>query len=346
MHHHVPVAEIVEVLYHHVSIPKPEPSELKEFRAFWKKTGGDNHIISGEYAFGSTTPGTLYKQWVAIRHFVIMTATDAILDHGAATGIVLFGKSFFSPFPNMRAMGQEVDEEIFKKLEQNLKKYPLSNTSVKKGDSKYRKDWAPASIVIAFEGAPITWIQPHHKTITLNLFRTPTMKCIFSTKLDLNAFWNYFSLEQDYEDIRQAWVLVKVPGLIYGSQKMMGYLWIKKQWLISRRVTGHKRKAKNSNKNQPNAITKTSTKTRKNCIHLRKNEPKAVPGKAPTTRSKTRLLSKSTAQNGRYVKSLTQKKKVIRKEIQKEIEIEKDRKRKTDTNRHRQTQTDTKRHRK
>ena len=172
MHHHVPVAEIVEVLYHHVSIPKPEPSELKEFRAFWKKTGGDNHIISGEYAFGSTTPGTLYKQWVAIRHFVIMTATDAILDHGAATGIVLFGKSFFSPFPNMRAMGQEVDEEIFKKLEQNLKKYPLSNTTVKKGDSKYRKDWAPASIVIAFEGAPITWIQPHHKTITLNLFKT------------------------------------------------------------------------------------------------------------------------------------------------------------------------------
>ena len=132
MHHHVPRSDMVEIKDHEISIPNPKPRELQEFQSFWNR--GNNLPIypmdARLFAYGCTaTTGTLWKQWMTIRKFVIITKTDVLAAPGDFSRIVLSSKLFFSPFPDMRAT----------------------------------EDWTTATIVITYDGAPNAWQEPHQR---------------------------------------------------------------------------------------------------------------------------------------------------------------------------------------
>ena len=140
----------------------------------------------------------------------------------------MLSKQFFSSTPNLLALGVELDEAAYQRALVNIAMFTkLTNVHILQDDSTTFVNWEPATIVMQYDGPPTNHLQEYHLTIMRAIFRTPTVKCVFSTKLNLNLFIDYFTREEERVVKLRDWRLVKITGLNFGGSSYTGNLWIR-----------------------------------------------------------------------------------------------------------------------
>lgn len=95
-----------------------------------------------------------------------------------------------------------------------------------RADSATFRSWEPATIVMQYDGGAQSFIEPYHQTITTALFRTPTVRAVFSTKLNLALFHAYFDTG-DHGVSTRHWRLVRIPGLCFGGSSFRANRWVR-----------------------------------------------------------------------------------------------------------------------
>jgi hypothetical protein len=213
-------------------VPIPRPLSINQFQSFWKTTNPQlTASMLVPHAYGEATAGTLFKLWSILQIYVPLVATDVLLDWGAGAGKMLCSKFYFSPFPQMRAIGFEMDEQIYAGLKRNIDRLPVlgrQTLTIAHRDSTTvtAEHWTALGVTIAlqYDGGPQAHLEEYHKTIMTSLFHSPTVRCVFSTKMNLSLFMSYFDTDPV---VRTSWRLVRVGGLLYGKSAFIGNLWIK-----------------------------------------------------------------------------------------------------------------------
>jgi hypothetical protein len=177
--------------------------------------------------YGEATSGSLWKIWGALTRFVGIRPDDIVVDWGWGWSDALF-QAVFLPLPNIRAIGVELDKSSFEKAEQNLASLgeELKNTNLIHTDSTTFHHWDPVTIAIQYDGPANPYLQEYHRTIMTNLFETPTIRAVFSTKLNLSTFIDYFD-NADTVVVLEDWRLMKLTGLNFGVCSYLGNLWIR-----------------------------------------------------------------------------------------------------------------------
>jgi hypothetical protein len=177
--------------------------------------------------YGTGTSSTMFIVIAAIEAHIQLTKKDMFLDIGTGEGKPAHCIQFFCSVPDLRVIGYEDDPSTFARSKEILAKHPLKNVSFKFGDTSEVKSFAGVTIAYGYDGHPINFVEcprqradPPHKTIMLRLFRTKSVRCVFSTKLNQRMFLYYFVDEKDYKTISANWTLVQIPALSFG---MVGY---------------------------------------------------------------------------------------------------------------------------
>jgi hypothetical protein len=197
-------------------LSKEDNVKIKKFEKFWK--ANSNPLAYSERSiFGEPTGGTLSKITQAIVHHVGITEADKVGDWGAGKGKFIYGLDFFSPVRDLNCFGVEKDDKVWAALQAILKKQPLPNAEWLHEESENVTDWKGVTIVYNYDGPTKNDVELYHKQIMLNLFRLKTLKCLFATKLNERTFVYIFEDEDDFEQIKKQWALVRIPALKFGS---------------------------------------------------------------------------------------------------------------------------------
>jgi hypothetical protein len=204
-------------------LPRPPPDSIRNLQNAWNRTI-PGLTTSERHAYGEATSGSLWKIWDAITSEVQLTSQDVLVDWGCGAGKMLLSKQYFSPFPQMTARGFEIDKAVYAKAIQNLSLLEIENTEVRLADSVSVQSWAPATIVMQYDGGPQSHIMEEHRTIMTTIFGSPTIRVVFSTKLTEGLFRSYFATPRQLN----AWRVVRIRGLSFGGSKFIGYLWIRR----------------------------------------------------------------------------------------------------------------------
>jgi len=209
-------------------IPTPQPICITKFESYWKSTC-PYLSYSNKHVYGEANSGSLWKIWAVISQIVGITADDVVGDWGAGAGKMIFSKQFMCPFPDIPAIGMEIDEPVFRRCQRNaqLLGTTLTNTRHFLGDSASVQNWAPVTIMLQYDGPTTCHLQEYHLKIMRALFSTVTVRCVFSTKLNKDLFRDYFTRRKKDRAILTAWRVVKINGLAFGESKYKGYLWIR-----------------------------------------------------------------------------------------------------------------------
>jgi hypothetical protein len=219
-------AEEVPIEEHRLLIEKPKPRRITQLEVFWRKTLPELTVVTG-HMYGEATAGSLWKLWKIIHAEVATTPDDIILDWGMGAAKMLLSKQYFAPFPNMCAIGVEIDVPTFTRAVRNVVHNGLArNMHLLRADSAMFRSWEPATIVMQYDGGAQSFIEPYHQTIMTALFRTPTVRAVFSTKLNLALFHAYFDTG-DHGVSTRHWRLVRIPGLCFGGSSFLGNLWVR-----------------------------------------------------------------------------------------------------------------------
>jgi hypothetical protein len=190
-------------------LPKPRPPIIQR--------------LSVQIDTNTVSPCSLWKIWDAIQKNVILTDQDVLLDWGCDTGILLASKQFFSPFPHIRSIGVEKRHDVFEYSMQNLRSLGTTNTQIIHADSSTVQSWDPATIVLHYDGGS-RMQNSMYRTIMSTLFRTKTVRVVFTLRLNIALFRSYFD---DSEDIHK-WRVVRLYGLTFHkSKRRVGYLWVR-----------------------------------------------------------------------------------------------------------------------
>jgi hypothetical protein len=124
-----------------------------------------------------------------------------------------------------------MDDLIYTSLQNNIDSLPPADRAsiqVQHRDSTSVsvEEWTTrgVSIVLQYDGGPQSHMEEYHRTIMTALFHSPTVRCVFSTKMNMALFHSYF---QNDSVLLNSWSLVRFEGLMFGRSSFIGNLWIK-----------------------------------------------------------------------------------------------------------------------
>jgi hypothetical protein len=209
-------------------LPNSTPQCITKFESFWVRTFPEL-TTSGKHMYGEANAGSLWKIWAVIDHTVGIREDDVVGDWGNGGGKMILSKQFMCPFPDIPARGMEIDPNVFKRCQSNVELLGpmLTNTRHFLGNSASIQNWAPVTIMLQYDGPTAIYLQEDHLTIMRAIFRTATVRCVFSTKLNKSCFVDYFTRTREDEATLTAWRVVTIHGLVFGKSKYKGYLWIR-----------------------------------------------------------------------------------------------------------------------
>jgi hypothetical protein len=183
----------------------------------------------GDHAYGEGTAPTLWKIWKVIGDYVFLRRTDVVGDWGAGAGKMLFSKQFFCTLPDMCAIGFEIHRPTYDRAVLNKKMLgeKLTNTQIVCDNSSTMVHWNPVSIMLAYDGSTVNFLDDEHFSIMKAIFRTATMRCVFSTKLNMSLFLDYFDRPTERIVDITDWRLITMTGMKWEGSKYIGNLWIR-----------------------------------------------------------------------------------------------------------------------
>mmetsp|Transcript_5506 Transcript_5506/g.8149 ORF Transcript_5506/g.8149 Transcript_5506/m.8149 type:complete len:402 (-) Transcript_5506:343-1548(-) len=226
-----------------VKLPLDSP-DLKEFERFRLGCSGLVTTSEGGHAWGENSNFSIIKIYYSIENLVGFDADSFVSDWGAGAGAFLYGARHFLP-PSIRKLvslvGIEDDKAVFKALTKSVEKYESihgrdEKLTIAHGNSARIHGWClgskPVTHSVQYDGPGEAWalIKKWWKDIMRALFSMPSMRCIFSTKMNHQTFNKLFCDSEDPDYIEVAigkWSLVKILGLSQGNAHHMGYLWIR-----------------------------------------------------------------------------------------------------------------------
>lgn len=219
---------VVDVTNYTQYIPRPKPTSIDVLERFWRSTN-PGLTVADTHAYGEATAGSLWKIWQAIESHVTTTPFDVILDWGMGAGKMVLAKQLLTRHPSMLCIGIEISRSTYEKAISNLNTFRLThmlqNIITLHGDSRTFTNWAPVTIAMQYDGGTQPDVVPYHYDIMHALFRTATVRIVFSTKLNDRLFHLYFD---DSETVRPSdWRLVRIHGLSFGQSSFIGNLWIR-----------------------------------------------------------------------------------------------------------------------
>ena len=205
-------------------LPTPLPLRIRQMKRQWRQTN-PGLTTSARHAYGEATTESLWKIWDAIRLEIQVNPGDKFLDWGCGAGKMLMSKQYFSPYPHIASFGVEIDEHVFERVSRHIPLLGLTNVQLLRGDAADIQNWDSVTIVMQYDGGPQSHVEEPHRSIMQCLFRTASVRIVFSTKLDVGLFHTYFdrSVTVDVTD----WRVVRVHGLSFGGSKFIGYLWVR-----------------------------------------------------------------------------------------------------------------------
>lgn len=233
-------------------IPRPRPIPLKRLEAFWRTTRPEL-TTCGQWAWGEPSAGSLWKIWKCLRaHVDLSPEEEVLLDWGAGAGKMLASSLFF--FPVKSIVGMECTEHTFEVAMRNLSALDMDTSHLKNANAASVSSWDGVTIAMQYDAGPQPDIDPVHMHIMTSLLLTPSVKAVFSTRMNPSLFKLYFvdpePIEFDLDWVRsrqekgegltlesafrrhlvdwKSWRCVRiVPGLNFGGSRFIGHWWIR-----------------------------------------------------------------------------------------------------------------------
>ena len=194
---------------------------IGDFEKFWNKCDNKLQYGGSRGLYGTGTAFTLKVIWGAIQWLIQLTDEDVVADFGLGEGKFLHSISFFCNFPDMQGFGWENAEQRYHRSLEILAENPLPNCKFNLGNSAEVKNWAPATIIYNYDGSPQTHIELEHRTIMLNIFRSESVRLLFTTKMSPSVWRDYFAHNPDWWNrVKREWVVFKTQKLSLASHKI------------------------------------------------------------------------------------------------------------------------------
>ena len=230
--------------YLKIKIPQERLKTTANLNRLWqhvcppKTFGLVDHTDIGEAAWGQLPTGAMAKVCAVIQDHIQVSNKDVVCDWGFGLARWLTFLPFLFSVRDLVTVGLEKNERIFGYgsicLQNVAKTTYRTKTSVMLKDSTTVGCFCGASIVVNYDGGIQTTTfgknsKPHLEIMTA-IFRSPSVRAVVSTKLDMNRFLQYFPSSQTLVDTNQ-WKLVRLqqPGGQYGVS-----VWLRKSDKILR----------------------------------------------------------------------------------------------------------------